>query len=301
MPSWTASPSASTTRRKHTRKCSETFHGVSMSGLSTQRTAPTNGRQSSQPAGKSGKPTTSSSPLHEHARLSIRKESPSSTTDRCKRHGRGRTEASVDAVKVRAMSSLRHGPHRSTCSLPYPSDLTDAQWRLIEPLLPPEGSVTGLPCRPLTHSRRRIVNAIEYVARTGCAWRQLPHDFPSWKTVYWYFTRWSTNGTLDHLHNALREKVRVAEGRNPEPTAGIVDAQSIRGADTVGKDSRGYDAGKKINGRKRNIVVDTIGMLLIPVVTAANVQDRDGGNRVITQLHKIMPSVRCIWADGGYA
>jgi transposase len=159
----------------------------------------------------------------------------------------------------------------------------------------------GLPCRPVTHSRRRIVDAILYVARTGCAWRQLPHDFPSWKTVYWYFTRWNTNGTLDHLHNALREKVRIAEGRNSEPTAGIVDAQSIRGADTVGKNSRGYDAGKKVNGRKRNIVVDTIGMLLIAVVTAANVQDRKGGNQVIEQLHKIMPSVRCIWADGGYA
>lgn len=103
------------------------------------------------------------------------------------------------------------------------------------------------------------------------------------------------------LHNALREKVRIAEGRNAEPTAGIVDAQSIRGADTVGKDSRGYDAGKKINGRKRSIVVDTIGMLLIAVVTAANVQDRDGGNLVIAQTHKIMPSVRYIWADGGYA
>jgi transposase len=158
-----------------------------------------------------------------------------------------------------------------------------------------------MPCRPVTHSRRRIVDAILYVARTGCAWRQLPHDFPSWKTVYWYFTRWNSNGTLDHLHNALREKVRIAEGRNAEPTAGIVDAQSIRGADTVGKESRGYDAGKKINGRKRSIVVDTIGMLLIAVVTAANVQDRDGGNLVIAQLHKIMPSVRCIWADGGYA
>ncbi len=92
---------------------------------------------------------------------------------------------------------------------------------------------------------------------------KLPHDFPSWKTVYWYFTRWNNNGTLDHLHNALREKVRVAEGRNPEPAAGIVDAQSIRGEDTGGKDSRGYDVGKEINGRKRNIVVDTSGMLLI--------------------------------------
>jgi transposase len=97
---------------------------------------------------------------------------------------------------------------------------------------------------PATHSPRRIVDAILYVARTGCAWRQLPPDFPSWKTVYWYFMRWNANGTLDHLHNALREKVRIAEGRNAEPTAGIVDAQSIRGADTVGKNSRGYDAGR---------------------------------------------------------
>ena len=124
------------------------------------------------------------------------------------------------------MSSLRHSPHRKISCLPYPSDLTDAQWQLVEPLIPPEGSATGVPCRPVTHSRRRIVDAILYVARTGCAWRQLPHDFPSWKTVYWYFARWNANGTLDHLHNALREKVRIAEGHNAEPTAGIVDAQS---------------------------------------------------------------------------
>lgn len=109
------------------------------------------------------------------------------------------------------------------------------------------------------------------------------------------------NGRLPPSANSLREKVRVAEGRSREPSAGIVDAQAIRGADTVAKDSRGYDAGKKVNGRKRIIVVATIGMLLITVVTAANMQDRNGGNRVIEQLHKIMPSVGCIWADGGYS
>jgi transposase len=129
----------------------------------------------------------------------------------------------------------------------------------------------------------------------------LPSDFPRWKTVYWYFTKWKEDGTLDRLHDALRDGVRITEGRRSKPTAGIVDAQSIRGADTVGKDSRGYDAGKKINGRKRNIVVDTIGMLLATVVTAANMQDRDGGNRVIEELHERIPSVQLIWADGGYS
>lgn len=112
-----------------------------------------------------------------------------------------------------AISSLRHSPHRNISYLPYPTDLTDAEWQTVEALLPQEGSVTGVPCRPVTHSPRRIVNAILSVARTGCAWRQLPHDFPSWKTVYWYFTRRNANGMLDHLHNPLREMVRIAEGR----------------------------------------------------------------------------------------
>lgn len=155
---------------------------------------------------------------------------------------------------------------------PYPSDLTDAQWELIAPMgaVRPGG-------RPPIHSRRRIVDAILYVNRTGCSWRQLPHDFPPWDTVYWYFKTWNEAGVTDRIHDALRAAVRDADGRDPMASAGIVDAQSIKGADTVGKDSRGYDAGKKVNGRKRHIVTDTLGLLVVVLVTAASVQDRDGG------------------------
>lgn len=125
----------------------------------------------------------------------------------------------------------------------YPSDLTDEQWALIEHIVAvkPGG-------RPAKHPRRRIVDAISYVNRTGCSWRQLPHDFPPWDTVYWYFQCWAEDGTTDRIHNALRDRVRDAYGRDPMASAGIVDSQSVKGADTVGSGSRGYDAGKKING-----------------------------------------------------
>jgi transposase len=127
-----------------------------------------------------------------------------------------------------------------------------------------------------------VVNAILYHVRAGGSWRMLPKDFPPWETVYGYFRDWRKDGTLDRVHDALREQVRVKqEARNPDPSAGIVDSQSVKGADTVGADTRGYDAGKKINGRKRHIVVDTIGLLLVVMVTAA--------------------SVRHIFADGGYS
>jgi transposase len=179
----------------------------------------------------------------------------------------------------------------------YPSDLTDAQWAVIEPLLPPP-STGG---RPEKHPRREIVNAILYLVRTGCSWRQLPKDFPPWETVFWYFKRWRVEGTLDGLHDALRDRLRDGEGRDPMASAGIVDAQSVQAADTVSSATRGYDAGKKVNGRKRHIVVDTVGLLLVVLVTAASVQDRDGGARVLERLRFRMPSVAVIWADGGYA
>ncbi len=178
----------------------------------------------------------------------------------------------------------------------YPSDLTDDQWALIEPMVPvkPGG-------RPAKHPRRRIVEAILYVNRTGCSWRQLPHDFPPWDTVYWYFQRWNTNGTTDRIHDALRDAARDAAGRDPMASAGIVDAQSIKGADTVGRGSRGYDAGKKTNGRKRHVVVDTLGLLVVVLVTAASLQDRDGGRLVLDKARMRMPSIALVWADGGYA
>jgi transposase len=178
----------------------------------------------------------------------------------------------------------------------YPSDLTDAQWELIRPIVPavrPGG-------RPAKHDRREIVDAILYLTRTGCSWRQLPGDFPPWATVYDYFSQWVADGTVDRLHNALRDAVRDSAGRDPMVSAGIVDAQSVRGAATVGRDSRGFDAGKKVNGRKRHIVVDTLGLLLVVLVTAASVQDRDGGRRVLNRMRFAMPSVALVWADGGY-
>jgi transposase len=179
----------------------------------------------------------------------------------------------------------------------YDSDLTDEQWRLIEPLLPPPATAG----RREKHPRREIVSAILYVVRTGCAWRLLPREFPPWQTVFWYFKRWRADGSLDRLHDALRDQLRDADGRDPMASAAIVDAQSVKGADTVGRATRGYDAGKKVNGRKRHIVVDTLGLLLVVLVTAASVQDRDGGARVLERLRFRMPSVAVVLADGGYA
>ena len=179
----------------------------------------------------------------------------------------------------------------------YPSDLTDEQWAVIEPLIPAPRSGG----RPAVHSRRRIVDAILYVNRTGCAWRQLPHDFPPWATVFWYFKRWRQDGVVDRLHDALRDRVRDAEGRDPMASAGCIDAQSVKGADTVGAAVRGFDAGKKINGRKRHIVVDTMGLLLLVVITCAGVQDRDGARTLLEKVKVAMPSLSLVWADGGYA
>jgi transposase len=178
----------------------------------------------------------------------------------------------------------------------YPSDLTDEQWAVIEPLVPAVRSGG----RPAEHARRRIVEAILYVVRAGCSWRQLPHDFPPWATVFWYFKQWRADGTVDRIHDALRDRVRDGAGRDPMASAGIVDAQSVKAADTVGSGSRGFDAGKKVNGRKRHIVVDTMGLLLAVVITTAAMQDRDGARRVLDRLRFTMPSVALIWADGGY-
>ena len=183
----------------------------------------------------------------------------------------------------------------------YPTDLTDRQWSIVEPLLPRE-LPRGPGGRPVSHEKREVVDAILYMARAGCSWRMLPRDLPPWQTVYGYFRAWRKDGTLDRVHDALRERVRVQEeGREAQPSAGIVDSQSVKGADTVSQDTRGYDAGKTINGRKRHIVVDTIGLLLVVVVTAASVQDRDGARPTLKRLHAAFAGVRHIFADGGYS
>jgi transposase len=178
----------------------------------------------------------------------------------------------------------------------YPSDTSDEQWALIEPLLP-EVKTGG---RPEKHPRRALVDAILYVVRTGCAWRQLPADFPPWQTVYWYFNRWEQDKVTEQILPVVREQLRIQEGRNPQPSAGIIDSQSVKGADTVGRDSRGYDAGKKINGRKRFIVTDTLGLLLTVVVLSASMQDRDGAKPVLLDSY-LRTLVRFVFADGAFA
>jgi putative transposase len=180
----------------------------------------------------------------------------------------------------------------------YPSDLADAQWQVIAPHLPAQ--VPGRRGRPRIWPLRRIVEAILYVDRAGCAWRYLPADYPPWRTVYGYFAAWRDDGTLARLHDALRARVRAAAGRSPEPTAAVIDSQSVRAADTVPRASRGWDNAKKVNGRKRHIAVDAMGLVLAVVITAASVQDRDGARPLLWNLHRTSGRVRLVWADSVY-
>jgi len=165
----------------------------------------------------------------------------------------------------------------------------------------PVGGTTAQGGRPPEYPRRDIVDAIRYVDRTSCQWRALPADFPPWDTVYHYFRAWTRDATLTRMHDGLRTQVRQALGRKPDPTAAAADSQSVRAAETVAKTSRGYDAGKKINGRKRHIVVDTCGLLLVVLVTSAGVQDRDAARLLLWALRTCFPTVGLLWADGGYS
>jgi transposase len=197
-----------------------------------------------------------------------------------------------------AVSSGQHLPTRRRRA--YPSDTTDLEWQILAPLVPVGGPAPGRGGRPVHYPRRDVIDAIRYLDHNGCVWRALPIDFPPRSLVTHYFTTWTRDGTLDHIHAALREQVRVAEGRSPHPTAALIDAQSIRGAETVGQPSRGYDAGKNVNGRKRHIIVDTTGLLLAVLVTAANVQDRDGADPLLWAIRRCFPAITLIWADAGY-
>lgn len=175
------------------------------------------------------------------------------------------------------------------------TDLTDAEWALVADLFEREGG-RGAPPR---HPRKQMVDACCYVVRTGCAWRLLPKSFPPWRGVYKAFSRWAAAGTFEAMHDRLRAQWRARVGRNPEPSAAIIDAQSTRSTAQGG--ISGFDAGKKVKGRKRHLVVDTLGLLLAVTVTAASVQDRDAAAEVVARAATKVPGLAKLYTDAAYA
>ena len=181
----------------------------------------------------------------------------------------------------------------------YPSDLTDGQWALLEPLLPAAKSGSGQRGRPPS-DRRKIVDGILYVEKSGCQWRMLPKSYGCWETVYGYLRRWRKANVWEQVLEALNRKERVRQGRDPEPTAGCIDSQSVKAA-MQPVDQVGFDSNKKIKGRKRHILTDTLGLMLCVVVTAANVGDREGLKQLLNRWFiKGVRRIRKLWVDGGY-
>ncbi|THF71063.1 IS5 family transposase [Deinococcus sp. Arct2-2] len=176
----------------------------------------------------------------------------------------------------------------------YNTDLTDAEWAVLAPLFPPPAT-TG---RPRKWSFREILNSIFYAVRGGQAWRLMPHDLLPWETAYFYHRVWRLQGFWEHLHTTLREQVRVQAGRDPTPSAAIIDSQSTRTTEAGGP--RGYDGGKKINGRKRHILVDTLGLVMGVVVHPADIQDRSGAVLLFNSVRNLFPRMKHVWADAGY-
>jgi len=179
----------------------------------------------------------------------------------------------------------------------YPTDLNDTEWKQIAPYLP-EPKPTG---RPREIPWREIMNGMFYVVKNGCVWRALPHDLPAWQTVYYYFRLFQKSRLWENLNTIIRERVRVKEGREPQASAMIIDSQSAKSAE--GGEKIGFDGGKLVKGRKRNLITDTIGLVVLAKVTAANVQDVHAGKQILIELKertKLITRLRKIFADGGY-
>jgi transposase len=207
-----------------------------------------------------------------------------------------RVEANKASCRVSGCLCRDRGPR-------YPSDVSEAGWELLRPQAQ---AVMAELCRspggrPMEHDLRAVLDAIRYVTRYGIEWRALPVDFPPWEAVYAFFERWNARGLPQGLVDRLRGRLRVAYGRAELPSAGSIDSQSVKAADTVGAASRGYDSGKKINGRKRHIAVDTLGLVLTVIVTAASVQDCEGAFRLLALLRERFSTIALVWADGGYS
>ncbi len=200
-----------------------------------------------------------------------------------------------------ACRCCRGGASRSTRARRYPPDMSEAQWAVCETSLPAPAWLAGRGGRLASWCMGDIVDAIRCLTHNGPVWRALPAGFPPAGTVYWWAGKWQADGSTARMHDDLRGRVRAAAGRSPAPSAAITGSQSVKGPEMIGRARRGYDAGKKINGTKRHIAVDTGGLLLTMLVTAASVQDRDAARPLLWNLRCAFASITLAWADGGYA
>ncbi|MFE9096928.1 IS5 family transposase [Streptomyces sp. NPDC007264] len=178
--------------------------------------------------------------------------------------------------------------------------MTDAEWAEVRPLLPVPGWMRGRGGRPEGYCHRAMLDAIRYLVDNGVKWRAMPADFPPWDGVYAFFRRWRDHALVKEFHDRLRGQVRERLGRDAEPTAGVIDSQSVKADAVVGVDSRGFDGGKQINGRKRHVVVDTLGLLLGVMVTSADVGDRATAQVLLQQVADVHHWLALVWADGDY-